>query len=509
MTARLHWTGVRMRTLTVTTDPDDSLPRSVIFPTVWDDDAAQAIAQLTPHEGPIRLATEAARWVDMLDALPAPDASEGEGEGEAAPINLGRSLSYLLLMRQIAPNIALWQNRPDETPGFVVKLSSFVQDGCFASEHYIACIKLACSALRRLHSATRAERSGELPLFDVPTVPACETAGLILLSDLDACLANMGLDYDSNAGRQVARAVSAVATSIARAGTRLPAVKIPTSDIPDLEKITQATNQAFPDKNLAIIETGFSSSGPIDAILGVEACGLAPIFSPLQENGHLRASTLARLSHKGLTVETALAMAISGENPLPPTNPHAHHDMQQALSGYVDFMPELPEPDLVDQKAKLARGIRRPLPLRQSGFTQKTSVGGHSLFMRTSEFEDGTLGEISITPPKESPMAKGLMDCLGHAVSIGLQFGAPLEAFVERFAYTRFGPAGTVEGDPKSAYASSIVDYAFRTLSEAYLGVHMPDAPQQEKYLTDQSPMLPFDGAPKPPHRNSRLKLVS
>lgn len=507
MTARLHWTGVRMRTLQVMTDPDDSALRSVTLPAAWDDEAAQALAQITLNGGPVRLAAEAARWVDTIDACPP---LPGTPANAPSP---GRSLSYLLLMQQMAPNTALWQCQPDGTPGFTVRLSSFVQETGFAAEHFVACLRLACDALRRLHAATRIERTGELPLFDLPAQPEDEAAGLILLTDLDACLAALGLDYDSDDGRNAARALAALTTTVARAGTKLSPPSIPESPLPELRIAAASAHAAEEGRHFCPIETGFSSPAPSEGLLGVETCGLAPAFSPLREDGHLRASTLARLACRGLTPESALALALAGETPLPPLRPEAQAAMHATLKAVVDFLPAVPEPDLADLQARLARGVRRPLPMRQTGFTQRAAVGGHSLFMRTSEFEDGTLGEISLTPPRESPMARGLMDCLGHAVSIGLQYGAPLEAFVERFAYTRFGPAGTVEGDPSTAYATSMLDYAFRTLSEAYLGEHMPDAPRIEPSSEDPTPMLPFGrGSGESPEwkdRGRRLKLVS
>ncbi|NVN12973.1 TSCPD domain-containing protein, partial [Nguyenibacter vanlangensis] len=160
----------------------------------------------------------------------------------------------------------------------------------------------------------------------------------------------------------------------------------------------------------------------------------------------------------------------------------------------------------------LERGVRRHLPARHGGFTQKASVGGHRLFLRTGEYEDGTLGEIALTPARESAVARGLMDALGQAVSIGLQYGAPLDDYVAAFAYTRFGPAGTVEGDPVAAYATSLLDYAFRALSDAYLGNRLPDAPHQDPVADAPSPMLPLDlpatPGETPPRRAGRLRLV-
>ncbi|MEJ5155588.1 vitamin B12-dependent ribonucleotide reductase [Gluconobacter wancherniae] len=504
MTARLHWTGVRMRTLRVNIDPDDSAMRSVTLPAAWEDDAAQALAQITPTTGgPIRLSSEAGRWVDTIDASPALPGTPADAPSP------GRSLSCLLLMRQLAPNVALWQRQPDDAPGFVLRLSGFVQDGGFSPEHFVACMQLACDSLRRLAAETSAERTGELPLFDIPAEQTLDSAGIILLTDLDACLAAQGYDYDSDDGRNAAKAISALATTVARAGTGRAAPSIPNTPLLGLRALAASVMASAENQRLAPIETGFSTPGPVDALLGAEACGLAPVFSPLTEGGQLRESTLARLAHRGLTPEAALAMALGGTAPLPLAGVHAHTAMHQALAGAVDYLPALPEPEMENLRARLERGVRRPLPMRQTGFTQRAAIGGHHIFMRTSEFEDGSLGELSITPARESPMARGLMDCLSQAVSIGLQFGAPLEAFVERFAYTRFGPGGTVEGDPVAAYATSMLDYAFRALSDAYLGTHMPDAPPIEPNAEDPSPMLPFTNTSDERPRGRRLKLVS
>lgn len=490
MKAHLHWNGVHMRTLQISTDPDSTLLRSVTLPSAWGDNTAQALAQLSPtSDGPIRLSSEAARWVDMIDATPP---LLGAVKDTPSP---GRSLSYLLLMRQMAPNTALWQRQPDEQPGFVLRLSSFVQDGIFSPEHFVACLKLACDSLRRLAAFHHAEQSGELPLFDDQNaqISPQKPAGILLLTDLDACLAAIGLDYDSHEAQQLARAITHLTRVVAHAGTRTPTSLLSIPEFPEFERVATSMTTAFATRSdLAPIETGFSSPGPTDALLEVESCGLAPIFSLLDDNGHLRPSTLNRLAHKGLTPEKALALALGGTSPLPHTNSQAHAHMQKQLHDLCDYLPPLPEPDTEKLISRLERGVKRRLPMRQGGFSQRASIGGHRLFMRTSEFEDGSLSGLTLSPPRESPMARGLMECLSQAVSIGLQFGTPLEAFVDQFAYTRFGPCGTVEGDPVATYATSMLDYAFRALSEAYLGHHMPDAPTDQAKNEANAPMLPF-----------------
>ncbi len=113
---------------------------------------------------------------------------------------------------------------------------------------------------------------------------------------------------------------------------------------------------------------------------------------------------------------------------------------------------------------------RRPLPLRRKGYTQKASVGGHKVYLRTGEYRDGTLGEIFIDMHKEGAAFRSLMNNFAMAISIGLQYGVPLDEFVEAFTFTRFEPAGTVTGNDVIKVATSILDYIFRELAISYAG---------------------------------------
>ncbi|GBD43407.1 Vitamin B12-dependent ribonucleotide reductase [bacterium HR40] len=113
---------------------------------------------------------------------------------------------------------------------------------------------------------------------------------------------------------------------------------------------------------------------------------------------------------------------------------------------------------------------RRKLPSRRKGYTQKAIVGGHKVYLRTGEYEDGTLGEIFIDMHKEGAAFRSLMNCFAIAISIGLQYGVPLEEFVEAFAYTRFEPSGPVQGNDSIKMATSVLDYIFRELAISYLG---------------------------------------
>ncbi|MDX1709693.1 MAG: vitamin B12-dependent ribonucleotide reductase [Rhodovibrionaceae bacterium] len=113
---------------------------------------------------------------------------------------------------------------------------------------------------------------------------------------------------------------------------------------------------------------------------------------------------------------------------------------------------------------------RRRLPQRRKGYTQKAVVGGHKVYLRTGEYEDGNLGEIFIDMHKEGAAFRSLMNNFAIAISIGLQYGVPLEEFVEAFTFTRFEPSGMVEGNDAIKMATSILDYVFRELAVSYLG---------------------------------------
>ena len=117
-----------------------------------------------------------------------------------------------------------------------------------------------------------------------------------------------------------------------------------------------------------------------------------------------------------------------------------------------------------------AKPERASLPSRRKGYTQKATVGGHKIYLRTGEYEDGRLGEIFIDMHKEGAAFRSLMNNFAIAISIGLQYGVPLEEFVEAFTFTRFEPSGIVEGNETIKMATSIVDYMFRELAVSYLG---------------------------------------
>lgn len=112
---------------------------------------------------------------------------------------------------------------------------------------------------------------------------------------------------------------------------------------------------------------------------------------------------------------------------------------------------------------------RRLLPARRRGYTQKARVGGHKVYLRTGEYEDGSLGEIFVDMHREGAAFRSLMNCFAIAISLGLQYGVPLEEFVDAFCFTRFEPNGMVSGNDHIKMATSVIDYIFRELAVTYL----------------------------------------
>ena len=132
-----------------------------------------------------------------------------------------------------------------------------------------------------------------------------------------------------------------------------------------------------------------------------------------------------------------------------------------------------PKPEAVRIAEKIVHRYiarRRRLPDRRAGYTQKARIGNHKVYLRTGEYEDGTLGEIFVDMHKEGAAFRSMTNCFAIAVSLGLQHGVPLEEFVDAFVFTRFEPNGIVGGNPHIKMSTSIIDYIFRELAVTYLG---------------------------------------
>ncbi|MBI1211661.1 MAG: vitamin B12-dependent ribonucleotide reductase [Alphaproteobacteria bacterium] len=125
---------------------------------------------------------------------------------------------------------------------------------------------------------------------------------------------------------------------------------------------------------------------------------------------------------------------------------------------------------IVERLVEINKRDREKLPQRRKGYTQKATVGGHKVYLRTGEYDDGRLGEIFIDMHKEGAAFRSLMNNFAISISIGLQYGVPLDEFVEAFTFTRFEPAGMVTGNDSIKNATSVLDYIFRELAVSYLG---------------------------------------
>jgi ribonucleoside-diphosphate reductase alpha chain len=132
---------------------------------------------------------------------------------------------------------------------------------------------------------------------------------------------------------------------------------------------------------------------------------------------------------------------------------------------------------------------RHRLPKKRSGFTQEARIGGHKVFLRTGEYVDGSLGEIFVDMHKEGAAFRSLMNCFAISVSMGLQHGVPLDAYVRQFTFTRFEPQGIVEGHPNIKFSTSIIDYVFRVLGVEYLKQYdFAQVPPKEEQEELQNP---------------------
>ena len=461
------WQGVRMRRTAAAADPD-AAPRAVTVPAMWEPEAAAALAGLAPGTGAVTLAAAADAWI-------APIAARARHAGIETP--LAERLPALLLTRRGAPTTAIWHGATPVVPSFVLNLAAFAEpESGFDAEGFaeavttaVVALTLACPAAQRL---------------------------AIGLTDLAGLLAALGLDYDSDPARRMAAAVAGAFRRHADTASAAMAERF--GPLAGTLRHTATTAILAPD--------------PADALLGAETAGIAPAFSPLTDAGHLTRAAQSLLAARAIQPETALAMTLAGNAPFPPVSATAHARMHDAIAPHIHAMPLRPEIPLA-----APADIRHALPRRRAGYTQKAAVGGHKLSLRTGEYNDGRLGEIFIGLHMEGAAFRALMDNFAVAVSLALQHGVALETLIETFTLTRFGPAGTVEGDPAVERATSMIDYVFRNLAVNYLGKTDLPAAEDEDHDTigdtarDHAPLLPLD-LPRedgPRQRRRSLRLVA
>ncbi|MDP9047878.1 MAG: vitamin B12-dependent ribonucleotide reductase, partial [Bacteroidota bacterium] len=139
---------------------------------------------------------------------------------------------------------------------------------------------------------------------------------------------------------------------------------------------------------------------------------------------------------------------------------------EQVIEAAIAIMEKSKDTNFMRQLSRVVQ--KKSLPFKRRGYTQKASIDGQVIYVRTGEYEDGTLGEIFVDMHKEGATFRSLMNCFAIAVSVGLQYGVPLEEYVEKFTFTRFEPAGMVVGHANIKSATSIIDYIFRMLGYEY-----------------------------------------
>ncbi len=479
------WHGVRMRDTQAGADADSTL-RPLTLPAAWDDRAAAALAALAPGTGATTLPRAAEAWIR-------PVAARARMEGDPA---LAERLHGLLLHRRAAPTAPVWSGLGEPAPGFVLNLPAFHDGAAFDAGAFAEAIRTAATTLR---------------LSD----PGA-TRFALGFTDLDGLLAQLGLDYDSPAARDVAATLAALlraTADVAFAGdqpdllSRLPSWPAPplACAVPGLAAAAHTARTIALRGAGSLPCTAILPPGPADALLGAEAGGIAPAFSPVGADGQLTRAALARLATRGLTAEAALARLLQGEALLTADGLAAHQAMHDAVAPFLHDMPARPVAG--DVPAAMPR--RRDLPARRRGYTQKAAVGGHRIYIRTGEYGDGTLGEVQVSLPREGAGLRGMMDSVAAAVSLGLQHGVPLEEYVMAFTLTRFGPAGAVEGDPDVGHATSLLDYVFRNLAVCYLGGCTVPEGLAEPAEMDPAPMLPLELPAQRRARRGGLRLVT
>jgi hypothetical protein len=317
---------------------------------------------------------------------------------------------------------------------------------------------------------------------------ASEPAGTLSLTGFAALFAQSGLAYDSDEARELAGEIAAVARDAA--GDRVTVACLD----PDgrVARLMEADSTGLAPLNDILIETaagrqmrpcviaglktlglGLSDSGAMtsfarpapDAVIRLASSLIAQIDGPVDVALNLPPDAGPDL--------VARLMREAGKAGLPDVR------ISRPTSGLTALLDEIGD-DLEPGEERIVETIiekvvekpiaRRKLPDRRKGYIQKATVGGHKIYLHTGEFDNGELGEIFLDMHKEGAAFRSLMNNFAIAISIALQYGVPLEEFVDAFVFTRFEPAGDVEGNDSIRHATSILDYLFRELAVSYLG---------------------------------------
>ena len=210
--------------------------------------------------------------------------------------------------------------------------------------------------------------------------------------------------------------------------------------------------------------------------LALKACALYRDGSKLSQPLSTKSDKKKKAEDKEVPAALEAAAEITGESNIVDLGKLTVQELLEEVQKRVQSSP--------DTKLKRALATiveRRTLPAKRRGYTQKAKINGQAIFLRTGEYADGTVGEIFIDMAKEGATMRSMLNCFAIAISIGLQYGVPMEEFVEKFVFTRFEPSGMVD-HPNIKSTTSIVDFIFRSLAYEYLGrtdlVHVLDRPE-------------------------------
>ena len=170
-------------------------------------------------------------------------------------------------------------------------------------------------------------------------------------------------------------------------------------------------------------------------------------------------------------------------------NPIISKEKQSFLSDQINKQTN--QANIKDNLISDKSNKRYSMPDRRKGYIQKVTIGNHKIYLHTGEYDDGKIGEIFIDTNKEGELVKAIMNNFAIAISLGLQYGVPLDEFVSAYVSTKFEPSGKVEGNDRILSATSILDYIFRELAISYLGredlAHTPSIQQKENDFTEQN----------------------
>ena len=482
------WEGVALRRGKALADPD-ALPRLVALPLAWDqgnalaDGPAAALAALAPGAGPATLPRAAEAWIGRALA-------RGRKAGlldDAKALHLAEGLRALLLTRRGCPGAEVWANAAKPEPRFVLNLPAFLEpEGGFDCEGYTEACALGVLLLDCLTQA----KALRLRLG---------------FADLAGLLAALGLEYDSAEARNVAAGIASLTRGAAEAESGRLALRLGAREpvallwpappgatvVPGLAAAARACLDAVAAapglRHVGLVALALPDAA--EALLGAEVGGMAPMAG----------ATRWALTPHGVAVELPTQVALRVQQALPqraasllaPVGPAAREAMRLAVAPFLHAAP--PGPVALPGPAQAA--ARVPIPRRHNGTTQHVTVGGHRVALRTAEDGEGRLLEVAFSLSKEGAAYRSLMDGFASAVSLGLARGVPLADYIEAFAYTRFGPAGAVEGDPAISRATSVLDWAFRRLALDYLGRRDLPEPSEEDCANDTLANLPLGSA--------------